>query len=101
MQIGALIGIIGMVSMPVFAISQKFVPLWAFPLVCYGLALMMMAAFFMHWRRRRSSRNGGVSVSLKEAEAFGVKQSVLVAAIALIPAAALWGFFTFLGTLPG
>jgi hypothetical protein len=66
----------------------------------YGIALVMTAGIFTNWRRWRLSRSASGSVSLKEAGAFTMRDSALVAVIALVPAAALWGFFTFLGTLP-
>ena len=97
MRVGLVIAMLGTILMPVFAVMQKYVPIWIFPLICYGSALILTSGLLMHWKKWRLSRSGAVGI--KDAEAFTSRESLSVFVAALIPAFVVWGIFSLLSAL--
>jgi hypothetical protein len=98
LRVGLIIVIGGIVLMPIFAISQKYVPDWITPLMYYGIALILATGFFMRWKKWRLSKKG-IMVELYDVELFTAVESIYVLAIALVPAFIFLGFFSLLSTL--
>jgi hypothetical protein len=51
--IGLLFVTIGTISMPAFAIFQKYVPFWAVPMICGGVTLAAAASASIHLKKQR------------------------------------------------
>jgi hypothetical protein len=97
MLVGMAIALLGVILMPAFAISQKYVPVWILPLLYYGVALMLTSGLFARWKKWKLSKNG--SIVLTGAGALTVVESVCVLIIALVPTAIFLGTFNLLSTL--